>query len=244
MEHIQGPDFPTGGIIYDVSEIKMRMPQAAGRSSCGDALKSKTLARQKRDYHKRASLPGQQSAAGRQNCRSRQRKKIDGISDLRDESDRRGIRVYVELKRDAKPKQVLNNLYKHTNLQTTFPVNMVALVDNTPQTCSLKLILEEYIKHRHDVVRKRSEFELKEARAREHILEGLKIAVDHIDEVIAIIKKRKCRCSETKLMTRFKLSEIQSTAILDMQLRRLAALERQKIEDELAMIPGDDCLPS
>ena len=114
---------------------------------------------------------------------------------------------------------------------------MVALVDNTPQTCSLKLILEEYIKHRHDVVRKRSEFELKEARAREHILEGLKIAVDHIDEVIAIIKKSESAdVAKTKLMTRFKLSEIQSTAILDMQLRRLAALERQKIEDELAMI--------
>jgi len=164
-------------------------------------------------------------------------KKIEGISDLRDESDRRGIRVYVELKRDAKPKQVLNNLYKHTNLQTTFPVNMVALVDNTPQTCSLKLILEEYIKHRHDVVKKRSEFELREARAREHILEGLKIAVDHIDEVIAIIKKSASADeAKTKLMTRFTLSEIQSTAILDMQLRRLAALERQKIEDELAMI--------
>ncbi|MBI4066228.1 DNA gyrase subunit A, partial [Candidatus Gottesmanbacteria bacterium] len=164
-------------------------------------------------------------------------KKIDGISDLRDESDRRGIRVYIELKRDAKPKQVLNNLYKHTNLQTTFPVNMVALVDNTPQTCSLKLILEEYVKHRHNVVRKRSEFELKEARAREHILEGLKIAVDHIDEVISIIKKSESAdVAKTKLMSRFTLSDIQATAILDMQLRRLAALERQKIEDELAMI--------
>ena len=164
-------------------------------------------------------------------------KKLEGISDLRDESDRRGIRVYIELKRDARPKQVLNNLYKYTALQTTFPVNMVALVDNTPQTCSLKLILEEYIKHRHDVVRRRSVFELKEARAREHILEGLKIAVDHIDEVISIIKKSKdADEANVKLMTKFKLSDIQTTAILDMQLRRLAALERQKIEDELSMV--------
>lgn len=114
---------------------------------------------------------------------------------------------------------------------------MVALVDNTPQTCSLKLILEEYVKHRHDVVRRRSEYELKEARAREHILEGLKIAVDHIDEVIAIIKRSKdADEAKVKLMTKFKLSDIQTTAILDMQLRRLAALERQKIEDELAMV--------
>ncbi|MFZ5845431.1 MAG: DNA gyrase C-terminal beta-propeller domain-containing protein, partial [Patescibacteria group bacterium] len=153
------------------------------------------------------------------------------------ESDRRGIRVVVELKRDAKPKQVLNNLYKYTSLQTTFPVNMVALVDNTPQTLSLKTILEEYLKHRYTVVRRRSEFELKEARSREHILEGLKIAVNHIDEVISVIKKsRDANEAKTKLMTRFKLTDIQATAILDMQLRRLAALERQKIEDELAMI--------
>ena len=118
-------------------------------------------------------------------------KKIDGISDLRDESDRRGIRVVVELKRDAQPKRVLNNLYKQTELQTSFPVNTVALVDGTPRTLTLREILEEYVKHRHSVIRRRSEFELREARAREHILEGLKIAVDHIDEVISIIKKAK-----------------------------------------------------
>src|SRR4030042_3624373 len=147
-------------------------------------------------------------------------KKIEGISDLRDESDRRGIRVVIELKRDSRPKQVLNNLFQHTALQTTFPVNMVALVDNTPQTVNLKTILEEYVKHRRSVIKRRSEFELTQARAREHVLEGLKIAVDHIDEVISIIKKSKdADEAKVKLQSRFGLSEIQATAILDMQLR-------------------------
>ncbi len=238
MEHIQGPDFPTGGIIYDISEIKNAYATGRGKIVMRGRAEIEDIGGGKSAIII-SELPYQVNKAVlvAKIADLVKDKKIEGISDLRDESDRRGIRVYVELKRDAKPKQVLNNLYKHTNLQTTFPVNMVALVDNTPQTCSLKLILEEYIKHRHDVVRKRSEFELKEARAREHILEGLKIAVDHIDEVIAIIKKSESAdAAKTKLMTRFKLSEIQATAILDMQLRRLAALERQKIEDELAMI--------
>lgn len=238
MEYIQGPDFPTGGAIYDIAEIKSAY--ATGRG--------KIVMRGKADIEdvgqgKSAiiitELPYQVNKAQLviRIADLVKDKKLEGISDLRDESDRRGIRVFVELKRDARPKQVLNNLFKHTALQTTFPVNIVALVDNTPQTCSLKLILEEYVKHRHNIVRRRSEFELKEARAREHILEGLKIAVDHIDEVISIIKKSKdADEAKGKLMAKFKLSEIQATAILDMQLRRLAALERQKIEDELAMI--------
>jgi len=238
MEHVQGPDFPTGGIIYDISEIKNAYATGRGKIVMRGKAEIEDIGGGKSAIII-SELPYQVNKAVlvAKIADLVKDKKIEGISDLRDESDRRGIRVYVELKRDAKPKQVLNNLYKHTNLQTTFPVNMVALVDNTPQTCSLKLILEEYIKHRHDVVKKRSEFELREARAREHILEGLKIAVDHIDEVIAIIKKSASADeAKTKLMTRFTLSEIQSTAILDMQLRRLAALERQKIEDELAMI--------
>ncbi len=238
MEHIQGPDFPTGGAIYDIAEIKNAYAAGRGKIVMRGRAEIEDIGQGKSAIIV-SELPYQVNKAQlvAKIADLVKEKKIEGISDLRDESDRRGIRVYVELKRDAKPKQVLNNLWKHTNLQTTFPVNMVALVDNTPQTCSLKLILEEYVKHRHDVVRRRSEFELKEARAREHILEGLKIAVDHIDEVIAIIKKSaNADEAKTKLMTRFKLSEIQATAILDMQLRRLAALERQKIEDELAMI--------
>ena len=238
MEHVQGPDFPTGGIIYDISEIKNAYATGRGKIVMRGRAEIEDIGGGKSAIII-SELPYQVNKAllVAKIADLVKDKKTEGISDLRDESDRRGIRVYIELKRDAKPKQVLNNLYKHTNLQTTFPMNMVALVDNTPQTCSLKLILEEYIKHRHDVVRKRSEFELKEARAREHILEGLKIAVDHIDEVIAIIKKSASADeAKTKLMTRFTLSEIQATAILDMQLRRLAALERQKIDDELAMI--------
>src|SRR3989344_3949140 len=238
MEHIQGPDFPTAGAIYDIAEIKNAYATGRGKIVCRGKAEIEDIGQGKSAIII-SELPYQVNKAllVAKIADLVKEKKLEGISDLRDESDRRGIRVYIELKRDAKPKQVLNNLWKHTNLQTTFPVNVVALVDNTPQTCSLKLILEEYLKHRHDVIRKRSEFELKEARAREHILEGLKIAVDHIDEVISIIKKSESADeAKGKLMTKFSLSDLQATAILDMQLLRLAALERQKIEDELAMI--------
>ena len=156
-------------------------------------------------------------------------KKIEGISDLRDESDRHGIRVVVELKRDSSPKKILNNLFKYTALQTSFPANIVALVDGTPQTLNLKTILEEFLKHRYLVVKRRSEFELRQAKARLHILEGLRIAVDNIDAVIRTIRESKDQ-EEAKqnLMSKFKLSEIQATAILDMQLRRLAAWKDKK----------------
>jgi DNA gyrase subunit A len=238
MTYVQGPDFPTGGAIYDINEIKAAYTTGRGKIVMRGRAEIEDIGQGKSAIAV-TELPYQVNKAVlvARIADLVHEKKLEGISDLRDESDRRGIRVYIELKRDARPKQVLNNLYTYTALQTTFPVNMVALVDNTPQTCSLKLILEEYIKHRHDVVRRRSVFELKEARAREHILEGLKIAVDHIDEVIAIIKKSKdADEAKVKLMTKFSLSDIQTTAILDMQLRRLAALERQKIEDELSMV--------
>ena len=164
-------------------------------------------------------------------------KKIEGISDLRDESDRDGIRVVVELKRDAKPKSLLNNLYKHTTLQTSFPANFVALVDNTPQTLNLKQILSEYIKHRQLIVTRRTQYDLKIAKARAHILEGLKIALDHLDAVIKTIRESQDSDQAKKnLMERFGLTEIQAVAILDMQLRRLAALERKKIEDEYTAV--------
>ncbi len=238
MEYVQGPDFPTGGAIYDIHEIKTAYATGRGKIVMRGNAQIEDIGQGKSAIII-TELPYQVNKAQlvAKIADLVKEKKIEGISDLRDESDRRGIRVYVELKRDARPKQVLNNLFKYTNLQDTFPVNMVALVDNTPQTCSLKLILEEYVKHRHAVIRRRSEHELKQARAREHILEGLTIAVDHIDEVIAIIKKSAdADEAKIKLMSRFKLTDIQATAILDMQLRRLAALERQKIEDELAMI--------
>lgn len=238
MEHIKGPDFPTGGAIYDINEIKAAYGTGRGKIVMRGKAEIEDIG-QGKSAIAITELPYQVNKAllVAKIADLVKEKKIEGISDLRDESDRRGIRVVVELKRDARPKQVLNNLYKHTSLQTTFPVNVVALVDNTPQTLGLAEILQEYVKHRYRVVRGRSEFELSEARAREHILEGLKIAVDHIDEVITIIKQSNdADVAKIKLVARFKLSEIQATAILDMQLRRLAALERQKIEDELAMI--------
>ncbi|KKR80092.1 MAG: gyrase subunit A protein [Microgenomates group bacterium GW2011_GWB1_40_9] len=238
MEFVQGPDFPTAGAIYDINEIKLAYGTGKGKIVMRGKAEIEEIG-QGKSAISITELPYQVNKANLviKIADLVKDKKIDGISDLRDESDRHGIRVVVELKRDAHPKQVLNNLYKYTDLQTTFPVNMVALVDNTPQTCTLKLVLEEYLKHRQFVIRRRSEFELAEAKKREHILEGLKIAVDHIDEVISIIKKSKdADEAKIKLMARFKLSEIQTIAILDMQLRKLAALEREKIEDELAMI--------
>ncbi len=238
MGYVQGPDFPTAGAIYDINEIKLAYGTGKGKIIMRGKAEIEEIG-QGKSAISITELPYQVNKANLviKIADLVKDKKIDGISDLRDESDRHGIRVVVELKRDAHPKQVLNNLYKYTDLQTTFPVNMVALVDNTPQTCTLKLVLEEYLKHRQFVIRRRSEFELAEAKKREHILEGLKIAVDHIDEVISIIKKSKdADEAKIKLMARFKLTEIQTIAILDMQLRKLAALEREKIEDELAMI--------
>lgn len=238
MQYIQGPDFPTAGSIYDIEEIKNAYSTGKGKIIMRGKAEIEEISNGKSAIII-TELPYQVNKAMMiaHIANLVKDKKIEGISDLRDESDRHGIRAVIELKRDSVPKKVLNNLYKHTNLQTSFPVNMVALTEGTPQTMTLKKILEEYLKHRHSVITKRSEYELKEAKAREHILEGLKIAVDHIDEIIALIKKAKdVEDAKSKLMANFKLSEIQAQAILDMQLKRLAALERQKIEDELIMI--------
>lgn len=238
LEHIKGPDFPTAGSIYDITEI--RNVYATGRG--------KILIRGKADIEEIGNgksaiiiteLPYQVNKAMlvARIADLVKEKKLDGITDLRDESDRHGIRVVVELKRDSVPKKVLNNLFKHTSLQTSFPANVVALVNGVPQTLNLKTILEEYLKHRYIVIRRRSEFELKQAKNRLHILEGLKIAVDNIDAVIKTIRESKTQDeAKQNLMEKFKLSEIQSIAILDLQLRRLAALERQKIEDEYKMV--------
>ena len=238
MEFVKGPDFPTGAQIYDISEITAAY--ATGRG--------KIMMRAKADIEETkggrfqvvvTEIPYQVNKA---NLVTRiaelvKEKKLDGIADLRDESDRKGMRVVVELKRDARPKSVLNNLYKHTALQQSFPVNVVALVEGTPQTLTLKMILERFIFHRQNVITRRSQFELDEAKKRAHILEGLKIAVDSIDAVIETIKKSQdAAAAKVNLMQKFKLTEVQALAILDMQLKRLAALERQKIEDELAMV--------
>ena len=165
-------------------------------------------------------------------------KRIEGIADLRDESDRDGMRIFVEIKRDANPHKVLNNLFKHTPMQLAFNMNMLALVDGQPQTLPLRGVLVHYIDHRREIVRRRTEFDLGKARARAHILEGLKIALDHLDAVIKTIRESAdVDLARSNLMSRFDLSEIQAQAILDLRLARLAALERKKIEDEyLAVI--------
>lgn len=238
MGFIKGPDFPTGASIYDTAEILNAYATGRGRVVMRAKAEIEEAKGGRFDIII-SELPYQVNKAVlvTRIADLYKEKKIDGIADLRDESDRRGMRVVIELKRDTKPQSLLNKLYKFTSMQSVFNVNMVALVDGVPHLMPLKHILEEFISHRQVIVTKRSEYELKEARAREHILEGLKIAVDHIDEVIATIRKSKDQeDAKQNLIITFKLTEIQSVAILDMQLRRLAALERQKIIDELKMI--------
>jgi len=238
LQHIKGPDFPTAGMIFDKNAIRNTYTDGRGVIT----IRGKAEIEEGKNGRFQiiiSELPYQVNKARlvAKIADLVKDKKIEGISDLRDESDRHGIRVVIELKRDAKPKAVLNNLYKYTELQTTFPANFVALVDGTPMTLNLKQILTEYVRHRQLIVTRRSEFELKNAKARAHILEGLKIALDHLDEVIETIKKSADADQAKKnLITKFGLTDIQATAILDMQLRRLAALERQKIEDEYKMI--------
>jgi len=238
LNFVTGPDFPTGASIYDIEQTKLAYATGRGKIMMRAKAEIEDIGNGKSAIII-TEIPYQVNKAQliARIAELVKDKKLEGISDLRDESDRHGIRAVVELKRDAVPKKVLNNLFKYTALQTSFPVNMVALVDGTPQTLTLKTILEEYIKHRKLVITKRSEFELREAKAREHILEGLKIAVDHIDEVIKTIRQSKdVEEAKSSLIRKFSLTEIQAQAILDMQLKRLAALERQKIEDELVMI--------
>lgn len=235
---VTGPDFPTAGIIYGINDIKQAYATGRGSILIRGKVEDEDLGKGKMSIIV-SELPYQVNKANlvAKIAKLVIDKKIVGVSDLRDESDRDGIRVVIELKRDASYKKVLNNLFKFTELQTSFPVNMVALVDGVPQTLSLKSILELYIKHRVMVVRKRSEYELEQAKNRAHILEGYLIALDHIDEVINIIRKSKTEVeAKSNLVKSFKLTPIQAQAILDMQLKRLTGLEREKIEDELKML--------
>lgn len=233
-KYVPGPDFPTGGAIYDAANMAELYSTGRGRIVVrgiaeiveGNKGKNQIVITEIPYQVNKSELVAKIADLVKD-------KKIVGIADLRDESDKDGMRVVVDLKRDAKPKAVLNNIYKHTKLQTTFPANFVALVDGTPHTLNLKQILSEYVKHRQRVVTRRTIFELTEAKKRAHILEGLKIALDNLDAVIKTIRESKTQeDAKNNLITRFKLSAIQATAILDMQLRRLAALEREKIEKE------------
>ncbi len=231
---IPGPDFPTGGAIYDANSLRDMYATGRGKIVVRGIAEIQEGKRGKQQIII-SELPYQVNKAKlvKKIAELVKDKKIKGISDLRDESDKDGMRVVVEIKRDARSKSILNNLYKHTSLQSSFPTNSVALVDGTPYTLNLKQFIVEYIKHRQRVITRRTIFELTAAKRRSHILEGLIIALDNLDAVIATIRKSKTQEEAKKnLMTKFKLSEIQTIAILDMQLRRLAALERQKIENE------------
>jgi len=233
-EIIPGPDFPTGGAIYDSPSLEEVYATGRGRIVVRGIAEITEGTKGKQQIII-SEIPYQvnKSELVKKIAELVKEKKIVGISDLRDESDKDGMRIAIDLKRDARPKSILNNLYKHTRLQSSFPANFVALVDSTPYTLNLKQILVEYVKHRQNVITKRTIFELTQAKRRAHILEGLKIALDNLDEVIATIRKSKTQeDAKENLIKKFGLSEIQSTAILDMQLRRLAALEREKIEKE------------
>ncbi len=237
MKHVKGPDFPTGATVY--GGAPMRQAYASGRGSVTIRAVAE-IEETKRGRHQIivSEMPyGVNKATLIEKIADLvHEKKLNTISDLRDESARGNVRVVIELKKDAYPKKVLNQLYKLTALQTNFHYNMLALVDGIqPRVLGLHDILSEFIKHRQQVVRRRTEYELRKARERAHILEGYKIALDHIDEVIATIRASKTRDeAEASLVKRFGLSQIQARAILEMQLRRLTGLERQAIEDELA----------
>ncbi len=237
LQWVHGPDFPTGGIIYDWNAIKQAY--ATGKGSIVMRAKTDIVEEKSGSFQiiiseipyrvNKATLLEKFADLVRD-------KKVDGIRDLRDESDKDGVRIVVDLKKEAVPNKVLNQLFKYSQLQDTFHMNALALVDGLePQVLNLKDILEHFLKHRVNVVTRRSRFELERAKERAHILEGLKKALDHIDEVIKTIKKSKDRDdARTQLISNFKLTEIQANAILEMRLQSLAGLERQKIEDELA----------
>jgi DNA gyrase subunit A len=244
MEVVTGPDFPTGGTILGREGIKAAYATGRGRIVVRAKAFVEEAARGGRYQIVVTELPYQVNKATllERIADLVREGKLDGISDLRDESDRAGMRAVIELKRDAQPMKVLNNLFKHTQLQSTFGVNMVALIERgtQPRSLTLKRSLQEYITHRQEVITRRTEFELERARRRAHILEGLKIALDHIEEVIATIRaSRTTETARVNLQKKFTLTEAQASAILDMRLARLAGLERKKIEEELKEVRAE-----
>jgi DNA gyrase subunit A len=247
-EHVAGPDFPTGGTIF---RYEKRRNALTGQWEQFDAIRE-MYAHGRGRVVMRAQCAFEEMRNGRMAIVVSElpyqvnkatlvekiadlvgAKKLEGIADMRDESDRDGMRLVIECKRDANPHKVLNNLFKHTALRLAFNMNMLALVDGQPQTLSLKQVLQHHVDWRREVVRRRTQFDLNKARDRAHILEGLKIALDNLDAVIRTIRESAdVDAARANLIARFQLSEIQANAILEMQLRRLAALERKKIEDE------------
>ena len=234
MKLVHGPDFPTGGIIYGTQGIRdcyttgrgLIKVRARVQVEEGKGGRMSLVATQIPFQVNKSSLLEKVAELVREG-------KVTGISDLRDESDRDGMRIVIELKKDANPRVVLNQLFVHTPLQATFGAIMLALVNNRPQVLTLRGLIDEYIRHRQEVVRRRTEFDLAEAEKRAHILEGLKIALDHLDAVITLIRQSKdVDTARAGLMANFKLTEIQANAILEMRLARLTGLERAKVEQE------------
>lgn len=238
MQFVKGPDFPTAGTIMGTDGIRAAYATGKGRI----VVRAQTHIEEMRGGRYRirvTEIPYQvnKSQLLEKIAALVRSDRIDGISDLRDESDRQGLSIVIELKRGTQPRKVLNQLFKYTPLQTAFGVNMLALVDGEPRLISLRRALRVYIDHRREVITRRSEYELKKARQRRHILEGLLVALGHLDEIIALIRQSPdADAAKDRLMQRFGLTEVQAQAILDMQLRRLAALEREKIEREYAQI--------
>ncbi len=234
MKHVKAPDFPTGGIIYGYEGVKEAYTTGRGRIVVRAKANIET-GKGDRQSIIVSEIPYQVNKASliEKIAELMREKKIEDISDIRDESDRDGLRIVIELKRDANAGIILNNLYKHTQMQTTFGVIMLALVDGRPRVLTLQEMLQKYIEHRNEVVVRRTKFDLDAAEARAHILEGYIIALDNIDAIIKLIKASKdVETAKAGLMKKFKLSEIQAKAILDMRLQRLTGLERKKIEDE------------
>lgn len=239
MEFVRGPDFPTGGIILGQEGIRSAYATGHGRVVVRAKAYSEDSSSTGRRQIVVTELPYQTNKAAliEKIADLVKDKKMSGISELRDESDRQGMRIVIELKREAQSRQVLNNLYRHTQMQSAFFVNMLALVAGQPRVISLREALQHFIDFRHRVITRRSKFELKVAKDRAHILEGLKIALDNIDVIVATIRKSKtAEAARTALIEVFGLTKVQAQAILDMQLRRLANLERKKILDEYAEV--------
>ena len=234
MQHITAPDFPTGATIYGYQGVKSAFETGRGRV----VMRAKAhfdTSRTGKEQIIVTEIPYQVNKASmiEKTAALVNEKKIEGISDIRDESDRNGLRIVYDLKKDAIPNVVLNNLYKYTQLQSSFGVNNVALVKGRPQTLNLKDMIVAYVEHRHEVVIRRTQYELDEAEKRAHILEGYLIALDNLDEIITMIRSsRDPEVARTGLMERFELSEIQARAILDMRLQRLTGMEREKIQNE------------
>jgi DNA gyrase subunit A len=234
MKFVKAPDFPTGGIIYGYESVKEAYTTGRGRIVVRARANIETSKGDRQSIIV-TEVPYQVNKATliERVAELVNDKKIEDISDIRDESDRDGLRIVIDLKRDANAQVILNNLYKHTQMETTFGVIMLALVDGRPQVLTLKDMMQKFIEHRNEVVVRRSKFELDEAEKRAHILEGYIIALDNIDAVIKLIKSSKdVETAKQGLMKKFKLSEIQAKAILDMRLQRLTGLERKKIEEE------------